>query len=30
MKKYLLFDEDVNCNESNTNTPPILKAILKS
>jgi hypothetical protein len=26
----LLFDEGVDCNESNTNTPPTLEAILKS
>jgi len=30
MKKKKLFDEGVDCNESNTNTPLILKAILKS
>jgi len=29
MKKDLLFDEGVDCNESNINTPPILKAFLK-
>jgi hypothetical protein len=30
MKKDILFDEGVDCNEINTNTPPILKAILTS
>jgi hypothetical protein len=29
MKKDLLFDEGVDCNESNINTPPILKAFKK-
>jgi hypothetical protein len=29
MKKDLLFDEGVDCNKSNINTPPILKGILK-